>query len=154
MGRVRDFEYDAVIGVGGDGPEPRANDIARKITWVGIHPKWLPGTFDGQATLVEFKHFVLLDSEGPSLESLAPHLAQRMYQRAVRFILDSYSEDEQADAQSIIEWALTLPSNQTSTEKAPSCESSCNATVQPTNHFACTKCGPADNHSKCHPPRC
>ncbi len=38
MGTVRDREYDAVIGVGGIGPEAQSNGIDRQINWIGIGP--------------------------------------------------------------------------------------------------------------------
>ncbi len=38
MGRVRDLNYDAVIGIGGIGAEPRSYRIDGKITWVGVSP--------------------------------------------------------------------------------------------------------------------
>jgi len=39
MGRVRDFCFDAVIGVGGIGAEARSWDIAGKLTWIGVGPQ-------------------------------------------------------------------------------------------------------------------
>ena len=43
MGSVRNLLYDAVIGVGGIGAEPRDYKIDGKITWVGIYPTKRPG---------------------------------------------------------------------------------------------------------------
>jgi hypothetical protein len=99
MGRIRDLEYDAVIGVGGMGIEPRSYDIDGKITWVGIHPVKVPG--DRRGSLVTFQRFVLFDADGPILSSLAPSLARRMYEGKVRYLLEGYSNTEQ-----IIAWAM------------------------------------------------
>lgn len=39
MGRVRNFPFDLVIGVGGVGGQPIQQRLARKINWVGRKPK-------------------------------------------------------------------------------------------------------------------
>ncbi|GLR14164.1 hypothetical protein GCM10007907_29540 [Chitinimonas prasina] len=103
MGRVRAYEYDAVIGVGGIGAEPREYGIAGKITWVGVNPKVLPGTV--KSPQIAFEYFVLFDAHGPELHSLAPNLARRMYQGKVRYLLKSYSRSEQWEAEGIVQWA-------------------------------------------------
>ena len=107
MGKVRDFRYDAVIGVGGTGYEPRSYGIDRKINWVGICPKRRSCVQGYRAGVIEFEHFVLLDSDGPLLQSLAPNLAGKIY-CGRRYILDSYSEVERAEAIAIIEWARNI----------------------------------------------
>ncbi len=38
MGAVRDREYDAVVGVGGIGPEAVLNGIDGQVNWIGIGP--------------------------------------------------------------------------------------------------------------------
>ena len=42
MGRVRNYGFDAVIGIGGIEREPKSFGIDRKINWVGINPKRRP----------------------------------------------------------------------------------------------------------------
>ena len=39
MGSVRAREYDAVIGIGGIGDEPKKQGIAGKINWIGVGPQ-------------------------------------------------------------------------------------------------------------------
>lgn len=107
MGKVRSFKYDAVIGVGGTGNEPRIEGIDGKITWVGVTPKRTKKPTDYRAHVVEFAHFILLDQEGPLLSEMAPALAKRLF-LGRRFILDKYSAIEHREAQRIIEWALTI----------------------------------------------
>lgn len=104
MGRVRDLNFDAVIGVGGKGAEPVRCGIARKLTWVGIGPR---RSFHGlgRGGLVEFDHFVLFDSAGPELIAVAPNLARLMYDRNRRFVLDSYPEAAYAEALQILNMA-------------------------------------------------
>lgn len=107
MGRVRSYGYDAVIGVGGMGSEPRLHGIAGKITWVGIGPKRHFDMRSDRGEVVTFRKFVLLDENGPLLSQLAPHLAKRMYS-GPRFVLNSYSEAEKSDALWIVNWAKTI----------------------------------------------
>jgi hypothetical protein len=104
MGRVRNYSFDAVIGVGGIGREPRSFGIDRRINWVGISPsrRSIPGT---NKTVVTFEKFLLLDEQGPLLEDLAPHLAKRMYQGSARLLLDAYSNEERSEAEAILRWS-------------------------------------------------
>jgi hypothetical protein len=104
MGQVRDYAYDAVIGIGGISSAPTRAGIDRKLTWVGVSPTRYPGPWNH--TLVRFEKFLLLDQLGPPLETLAPALARRMYDGGVRFILDGYSSMEYREAKAIVEWAI------------------------------------------------
>jgi hypothetical protein len=79
MGKVRGYGFDAVIGVGGTGQEPRVKGIACKLTWVGIGAHKWPRN-DLRGPLVGFDHFWCRDKAGPYLKHIAPNLAQ--------FILD------------------------------------------------------------------
>jgi len=74
MGKVRGYEFDAVVGIGGISREPRAAGIARKLTWVGIGAhKWGD---DPKKRLVTFvDHFWCPDKTGPYLNNIAPKLA-------------------------------------------------------------------------------
>ncbi|MBV5347256.1 hypothetical protein [Lamprocystis purpurea] len=84
MGRVRDWDYDAVIGIGGTHPDPGYEGIKEKITWVGITPikpetteagdadvntvKKINPEFSGfRGRVVEFEKFVLWDEDGPEV---------------------------------------------------------------------------------------
>lgn len=106
MGRVRNLRYDAVIGIGGLGAEPRSFGIDGKLNWVGIGPRRGPSHTDGRrAAIIEFDYFVLLEADGPSFRRIAPQLAQKMY-GGPRYILDAYSSSERSEALAIIAWAL------------------------------------------------
>jgi len=104
MGRVRDYAFDAVIGVGGIGIEPRTSGIDRRINWVGIYPK-REVTSSGRGQVVTFEWFLLLEGQGPLLESLAPQLARRMYEGGARLLLHCYSELEFEEAKAILNWS-------------------------------------------------
>lgn len=105
MGRVRNWRFDAVIGVGGTGAEPIACGIAGRVTWVGLNPTWNPHPA-GPGQIVTFDSFALLDDEGPLLHDLAPLLARRMYERKARTLLSSYSSDEKVEAEGLIRAVL------------------------------------------------
>lgn len=92
MGRVRGYAFDAVIGVGGTGPEPQKYDIDGKVTWIGIGPHHVE-VWDDRGPGVQFDHFLLLDSEGPDFRTLAPKLATRMYDKGVRVVLHDLSAE-------------------------------------------------------------
>ena len=104
MGRVRSLAYDAVIGIGGIGAEPRGFKIDGKITWVGVYPT--KSLDEGIAPKVTFQRFILFDANGPQLHSLALSLAKRMYQDKARYLLSGYSDSEQAEAEQIVKWAM------------------------------------------------
>jgi hypothetical protein len=105
MGRVRSFIFDAVIGVGGIGQEPKSYKIDRRINWVGINPKRKRRS-GGNGAIITFETFLLLDEHGPLLETLAPNLANRMYNRGARILLNGCSDLERSEALGILKWSL------------------------------------------------
>jgi len=108
MGTVRDREFDAVVGVGGIGPEAVSNGIDRQVNWVGIgpHKRWVPGK---RGPEVLFEHFLDFGTDGPDFRALAPQLAARLYGDNVRSILDSMSDAEQEEAEGIVRLAEGEP---------------------------------------------
>jgi hypothetical protein len=101
MGRVRNWNFDAVIGVGGYGSEPQSYGIEGRVNWVGLNPKRRPHP-EGYGQIVTFEFFVLLEANGPSLLDIAPSLARRMYEKKARVLLKSYSPEEKAEAEALI----------------------------------------------------
>lgn len=89
MGKFRNWKYDAVIGIGGESPDKGCEGIIRKLTWIGIaaqksnlvvNRKTCQNTkkrFRGP--LVKFKHFCLMNEDGPDLKDCAPKLAEHMF---------------------------------------------------------------------------
>lgn len=108
MGSVRNLRFDAVIGVGGMGTEPRRFGIARKLTWIGIGPRRSPGGKGRRADIVTFNRFLLLDANGPELESVAPNLARRVYGKRTRLVLDAYSDIERVEIIALLKWAYKV----------------------------------------------
>jgi hypothetical protein len=87
MGQVRGWSFDAVVGVGGKSPWHGYEDIALKITWIGINPRKTASPFF-RGPLVEFKTFKLWDETGPDLETLAPNLFRYMFEdQHVRLVM-------------------------------------------------------------------
>lgn len=108
MRSVRGWKFDAVIGIGGVGSEPRRHRIAGKLTWVGIGPH---KTGDPHRPRVTFDHFLYYGEHGPSFEEVAPVLAAHIYGRHVRVIMDSLSDAERAETASILRTALRAPAS-------------------------------------------
>jgi len=108
MGRVRSWGFDAVIGVGGLGAEPRSFGIDRRVTWVGLNPTWTSRN-SGRGQIVTFESFRLLDEHGPILQDLAPHLARRIYEKMSRMVFRSYSQTEKEEAVDVISTVLSEP---------------------------------------------
>ena len=112
MGKVRDFKYNAVIGVGGIGLEPSHHGIDGKVTWVGVErlANDVPKVQGSRASIVTFKKYVVLDHTGPNLAEKAPALAKRLYNQGARFVLTSLSTTEYQEALTLIDVCLALPS--------------------------------------------
>ncbi|EMI16565.1 hypothetical protein RMSM_06521 [Rhodopirellula maiorica SM1] len=107
MGTVRDRDYDAVIGVGGIGPEARSHGIAGLVNWIGVGPH---KTYTGKrGPEVTFDRFVYYGCDGYDFAEYAPRLAKRMYDRNVRSILHGLSAVERAEAIAILAWADNAP---------------------------------------------
>ena len=130
MGRVRSYAFDAVIGVGGIGKEPKSYGIDRKINWVGINPKKRQDHC-GTGVVVIFENFLLLDEQGPLLNTLAPLLAKRMYERGARILLNGYSVPEHAEAEAILRWSLDKTSPKFAVRKGSRTSQGCPSRCQP-----------------------
>lgn len=104
MGRVRGFPFDAVIGIGGISSWPIQEGIARKINWVGRHPKRSKNPLDPRGPLVSFlqKDFRLFEHQGPLLEDEAPRLAKKIFGSRARFFFRSLTLTEQREAQKLL----------------------------------------------------
>jgi hypothetical protein len=93
MGEVREWQFDAVIGIGGVGLEPQSHRIAGKLTWIGIGPQVIDYT--GRGPQLVFRYFWHRGEEGPVLQTNYPALASRMYDRNVRVLMHSPSSASQ-----------------------------------------------------------
>ncbi|MCP9818376.1 hypothetical protein KBZ18_02575 [Synechococcus sp. Cruz-9H2] len=108
MGAVRDREYDAVIGVGGIGPEAQLNGIAGMVNWIGVGPhKKYVGKRGPEVT---FDRFVYFGCDGPDFYANAPSLAKRMYELNVR-VLQVLTDEQMTEALSIVSLADNAPAS-------------------------------------------
>jgi hypothetical protein len=83
MQKLRNIDFDAVIGIGGIGEEAKANKIAGKINWIGIGPhRWKEPGKNGD--VIKFDTFLDYGTNGPDFRQLAPKLAHDSYTRNVR----------------------------------------------------------------------
>jgi hypothetical protein len=110
MGSVRDRAFDAVVGVGGIGPEAVSNGIDGQVNWVGIgpHKRWVRGK---RGPEVLFDHFLYFGADGPDFRALAPRLAARLYGDNVRSILGGMSDAERREAEGIVRLAEGKPAS-------------------------------------------
>jgi hypothetical protein len=94
MGSVKGWDFDAVIGIGGIGPEPKRNRIAGKLTWIGIGPhKLFNNPNKPNNPRVTFDHYWYRGESGPQLEVEYPALAKRMYEKNVRVLVHKSVDD-------------------------------------------------------------
>jgi len=108
MGVVRDRDYDAVIGVGGIGPDAQFHGIAGTVNWIGVGPH-KTYTLGKRGPEVTFDRFVYYGCDGVDFTQYAPILAKRMYDQNVRSILQGLSDIEHAEALAIVAMADDAP---------------------------------------------
>lgn len=116
MGRVRAYSFDAIIGVGGIGAESSSHALDGKVNWIGIGPRRHDRP-RGRGPIVTFDHFILLESQGPPLASLAPTLARRLFENNVRILRDKISPREQREIRELLKLAATAPPSKPLTQR-------------------------------------
>jgi hypothetical protein len=90
MGSVRERQFNAVIGIGGIGQEPRNFGIDGKLNWIGIGPIYAGRARRGPR--LRFRHFKDFGQGGPLMREKYPALAARMYNKKyLRSIMHSPS---------------------------------------------------------------
>jgi hypothetical protein len=103
MGRVRGWSFDAVIGIGGIGPDVE-QDIAGRINWIGVGANELPAPHDYSGPLVVFDHFLNCNSWEEMVRDVAPNLAARMYDVNVR-ATTKFDRQTQREIVKLLAWA-------------------------------------------------
>ncbi len=84
MGRNRNWNYDAVIGIGGNAPWKEDAAIKHKINWIGLEPKKINSP-KKRGDEVVFSHFKLYEEEGVNIKDHYPNLFEHMYGSRKRF---------------------------------------------------------------------
>lgn len=78
MGRVRNWNYDAVIGIGAKSVWKNHTSIKYRINWVGLEPKRISAA-KKRGDVVVFAHFALYEEEGKNIKKHYPNLFDYMY---------------------------------------------------------------------------
>lgn len=78
MGNIRNWGYDAVIGIGGKSAWRNDTDIRYKINWIGLGPRRI-GSPNRRADMVVFAHFELYEGNGLNIKDHYPNLYDYMY---------------------------------------------------------------------------
>lgn len=107
MGRVRGYEFDSVIGVGGVSAQPRSQNIAGKINWVGLGAR-KKSVRNRKAPVVTFRHFVLYEEKGENIRDRAPRLARHLLSKNAR-VLVNFTTQEQHEINQILRLAKNAP---------------------------------------------
>jgi hypothetical protein len=106
MGRIRGYAYDAVIGIGVTNPWAGHEDIADRITWVGVGPQQVGIHPARNAPLIRFQRWNVFDAKGKDLKDFAPRLAEYYYAKHRRyFFSDGLHENIQRDIARILRLA-------------------------------------------------
>lgn len=107
MGRVRNWEYDAVIGIGGKSPWKDDKDIKYKVNWVGIAPKKVQSHW-ARGYCIVFSHFALFEDKGKNIKTNYPKLFKYMYDNGKRLEM-SFPVNVLREVEQILELALDSP---------------------------------------------
>jgi len=100
MGKVRNWDFNAVIGVGGKSPDAGSKGIAHKINWIGkgaIRYKYTSQSDPSEKLydIIKFDFFCLYDERGKSLKRKAPNLYEYMFEnKHVRAVLSQNLSSE------------------------------------------------------------
>ncbi|MEI6746760.1 MAG: hypothetical protein WCL34_12430 [Methylococcaceae bacterium] len=96
MGRVRSWEFDAVIGIGGKNPDKGDEDIANRINYVGLGAKPYSINSKNGHPYVIFDKFILFDDKGDVVfkeDVVNSELFEYLYRKNVRVVkLDKTSQ--------------------------------------------------------------
>jgi len=94
MGSVRDWEFDAVIGIGGLSPWKGSENIAKKINWIGIGAN-KNKVEKYENSVIAFEEFYLFEEKGILLEDIAPNLAKYIFSNNIRIVKSTSLNEEQ-----------------------------------------------------------
>lgn len=103
MGRVRGYEFDSVIGVGGKSSQPHSQGIAEKLNWIGLGAR-KNIVNNRRAPVVTFEHFILYEDRGENINDLAPALARHLFAKNTR-VLVNFTKAEQKEVNKILNMA-------------------------------------------------
>lgn len=106
MGKIRGYQYDAVIGIGVSKPWAGYEGIADRITWVGVGPRRVGNQKARGAPLIRFERWRVFDARGKDFKRFAPRLSAYFYEKHRRyFFSERLSDDIQRDIARILKLA-------------------------------------------------
>lgn len=109
MGRVRNWNYDAVIGIGGKTTFKGDEDIKYKINWIGLAPQRIKSK-NRRADYVGFSHYALFEEKGEEIGKHYPNLFDYMYNCRKRFDMASeLPEDVYVEVLKILDSVKNYP---------------------------------------------
>ena len=94
MGKVRNRNYTAVIGIGGKRPWRDNENIAYKVNWIGRDPTKIICRKNNKKPCVAFERFCLFDELGPKIKDIAPMLYEYMYNGKRRIVMSTSLPDD------------------------------------------------------------
>jgi hypothetical protein len=140
MGRVRGYQFDAVIGIGGIGSYAISQGIARKLNWIGVGPRIHHHKRLQRGPMVGFKHFALFEEQNMDFTAIAPTIAHRLYSpKAPRFLFVSNTSPvrEQEEVRRVLKMARAAPASSAvppqpiTKRNGVQCPSQCAKQIQP-----------------------
>jgi len=110
MGQVRNWNYDAVIGIGGKAPWKGHEDIRYKINWIGFGPQKVESS--GRAPAIVFSNFALFEEKGQDIETTYPHLFKHMFESRKRFDMSlNLPENVYKEVMAILDIVMDYPAS-------------------------------------------
>lgn len=89
MGRVRNWDYEAVIGIGGKTSWKGDEGIKCRINWIGLGPKRITPHPNRGINQIVFSNFELYEENGEDIAENYPNLFKYMYDSRKRFDMSS-----------------------------------------------------------------
>jgi hypothetical protein len=102
MGKIRCYEFDAVIGIGGRSWRKNQTNRAGEIIWIGRGAHRTRGS-DKHSPEVRFERFRYFEDGAKKLGEVAPQLAEAMRNR--RFMIHEFGEEEKIEIEKILRLA-------------------------------------------------
>lgn len=102
MGRVRGYDFEAVIGIGGRSWWTNETNRAGELIWIGIAPQQIPGGKRGPK--LAFTHFRHFQNGEMMLSEVSPKLDKAMRKR--RFMLYGFDQGQEREIKTILKLAM------------------------------------------------
>ena len=102
MGKVRGYDFDAVIGIGGRSWWTNQTSRVGELIWIGLDPQQIPGGKRGPK--LAFAHFRPFQEGEQMLKKIAPKLDRAMRNR--RIMLYGFDQVQKREIEKILKLAM------------------------------------------------